>query len=237
MATKPTEIINFEPTGTAVDTIPSGKQAAGWRPGERPPAQFRNWMDRAFSRLYNYVLDGALSGNHTIAGTLGVTGAVGLSDTLTMATNKNVVLSGTGRVVDAWERTERFHASAMVASSGGLNNLEGWTIGSDGITPYYSVRVPVGATITGFGCDITQDITGSSTFAMRLSRLMVVSGSWTSGTLDDTPATSAGSGAKSIAISGLSRSVSSSEYYVIYPIIVSGTGTSRIHGGYITWRP
>lgn len=76
MATKPTESINFEPTGTAVEVIPSGKQAAGWRPGERPPAQYRNWMDRAFSRLYNYVLDGALSGNHTIAGTLGVTGAI-----------------------------------------------------------------------------------------------------------------------------------------------------------------
>lgn len=76
MATKPTETVTFEPTGTAVVTIPSGKQAAGWQPGEKPPAQYRNWLDRTFGRLYNYVIDGALSGNHTIAGTLGVTGAI-----------------------------------------------------------------------------------------------------------------------------------------------------------------
>lgn len=80
MATKPTEPLNFEPSGSAVVEIPSGKQAVGFLAGERPPAQYFNWILRATSRLYNYVLDGALSGNHTIAGTLGVTGNVAAPD-------------------------------------------------------------------------------------------------------------------------------------------------------------
>lgn len=80
MATKPTETLNFEPSGTAVVAVPSGKQTAGFLPGEKPPAQYLNWLFRTFSRLYNYVKDGQFTGNHTITGNLSVTGSVALGD-------------------------------------------------------------------------------------------------------------------------------------------------------------
>lgn len=76
MATKPTETVAFEPANADVVAIPAPKQAVGFLPGEKPPAQYLSWLFRSFSRLYNYVLDGDLTGNHTVSGTLGVTGNV-----------------------------------------------------------------------------------------------------------------------------------------------------------------
>lgn len=66
MAAKPTETFNFEPSGSAVITIPTAKQAAGFLPGEGPPAQYANWLWRTTSRLYNYVKDGIFDGDVTI---------------------------------------------------------------------------------------------------------------------------------------------------------------------------
>lgn len=101
MATKPTETLNFEPSGTAVVAVPSGKQTAGFLPGEKPPAQYLNWLFRTFSRLYNYVKDGQFTGNHTIDGTLSTTGAftsgglVTASGGVAVPTAQAVTLSGT----------------------------------------------------------------------------------------------------------------------------------------------
>lgn len=98
MATKPTETLNFEPSGTAVVAVPSGKQAAGFVPGEKPPAHYLNWLFRTFSRLYNYVKDGQLTGNHTIDGTLSTTGAFtsgGLVSANAGITTQSLTLTGT----------------------------------------------------------------------------------------------------------------------------------------------
>lgn len=78
MATKPNENLNFETT--AVVAIPPGKQTTGFLPGERPPAQYFNWLFRTMSRMYNYVKDGAFTGNHSIDGNLSVTGSVTLGN-------------------------------------------------------------------------------------------------------------------------------------------------------------
>lgn len=84
MADKPTETLNFEPSGTDVVAVPSGKQAAGFLPGEKPPAQYLNWLFRTFSRLYNYVKDGQFTGLITASG--------GFS----ASSNQHVTTSGTG---------------------------------------------------------------------------------------------------------------------------------------------
>jgi hypothetical protein len=135
MATKPTETLAFEPTGTAVVTIPTGKQAAGFRPGERPPAQYLNWLFRTLSRLYNYVVDGQFTGNHSIAGTLTVTGNFTAAD-----------LRHGQRVLDvmpgAFVLNE--YASAGIWSGGtgiGLQSTEGGGICSAGISIPKGCRV------------------------------------------------------------------------------------------------
>lgn len=80
MATKPTETLTFEPPDASVVAIPSAKQAVGFLPGEKPPAQYLSWIFRTLSRLYNYVVDGQFTGNHSIAGALSVTGNVTAAD-------------------------------------------------------------------------------------------------------------------------------------------------------------
>jgi hypothetical protein len=102
------------------------KIGAGWKTGEKPPAQYINWALNRTDNWLRYLDDGAFtggvtadtlgvsgaltasggvstttiaaSGNATVGGTLGSTGLVTASAGLTAGANQHVTLSGTGDV-------------------------------------------------------------------------------------------------------------------------------------------
>lgn len=89
MATKPTTLPRWAETAAGVKNTSeivepsSGKKDIGWEDGELPPHETFNWWQNNVYDWVEYLDDGDLSGNHTITGTLDVTGAVGLSALLT----------------------------------------------------------------------------------------------------------------------------------------------------------
>lgn len=68
-------------TNTKVEPA-SGRKAEGWEPAAKPPAQEFNWWWNLVGLWCQYLNDGALSGAHSIAGTLGVTGAADFDSTV-----------------------------------------------------------------------------------------------------------------------------------------------------------
>jgi hypothetical protein len=125
MATKPTAEPRWAETGagtpSASITEPSsGEKDVGFQNGTASSAEKINWILWLIYKWCEYLNDGALSGNHTIDGTFGVTGAVDFDSTLlvngavdfdstlnvdglitaqagvTAAANQHVTVSGTG---------------------------------------------------------------------------------------------------------------------------------------------
>lgn len=81
MAVKPSVVPRWAETGggtpaAGITEPSSGQKDSGWLVGAKPPAQFFNWILWVIYQWIKYLNDGALTGNHTIAGTLGVTGNV-----------------------------------------------------------------------------------------------------------------------------------------------------------------
>jgi hypothetical protein len=79
MSTKPTTIPRWAATapGTVTGTIvepSSDKKTKGFVVRERPPSQFLDWLFYIIYTWIQYLADGALSGDHTIDGTLKVGG-------------------------------------------------------------------------------------------------------------------------------------------------------------------
>lgn len=99
---------------TTFTTPSSGKQNAGWKTGERPPAGYFNflhfwtwqwikWLDEgdvSFADVQTATLEA--SGNVTIGGTLDITGALGVTGALTAgaSTLASATVSGTLAVGD-----------------------------------------------------------------------------------------------------------------------------------------
>ena len=61
MSTKPTDLARWADTGGAIVIPPSGKQNVGWVAGERPPAQFMNWLAHRNYLWNEYLRDGNIS--------------------------------------------------------------------------------------------------------------------------------------------------------------------------------
>jgi hypothetical protein len=114
MATKPSEIPTWATTpadATHVVQPSAGKRLLGWQPGERPGCEYLNYDQNLLGDWCQYLSDGALTGNHSIAGTLSTTGACTLGGTVsaaglitatggvTCAANQDVTVSGTGDFV------------------------------------------------------------------------------------------------------------------------------------------
>lgn len=115
MAAKPTILPTWNTSGANRATPTLGQQASGYTNGQRPASAIQNWLFHHLYKWVEYLKDGALDGNHTIAGTLGasglITGSAGVATTTVTASgsiaanggvvagaNQDVALSGTGRV-------------------------------------------------------------------------------------------------------------------------------------------
>jgi len=79
MATKPATLPRWA-TDLTNNTAPtSGQQDTGWTSNQVAVSSYFNYLAELVYRWMAYLNDGALTGNHTIAGTLGVTGDVDIT--------------------------------------------------------------------------------------------------------------------------------------------------------------
>lgn len=125
-------------TGTLV-TPSSAKILAGWKTGERPPAQYKNWWANRVDTWLKYFADGDIALNNlAVGGTLGVTGATTLSS---LAASGNATVGGTLGVTGA----------ATLSSFGASGNgTVGGTLGVTGVlTATAGLTTPGGVTYTG----------------------------------------------------------------------------------------
>jgi hypothetical protein len=132
MSTKPSDVGRFAVDSNDLDatnlTVPlSGQRDTGWTHGQQPPSGIENYLHSIAYRWRKYLSDGALSGDHSIAGklsvdgnfttgggatiardlavggnatvggTLGVTGTTTHGGDVTLAPGKSVHVSGGGR--------------------------------------------------------------------------------------------------------------------------------------------
>lgn len=75
MATKPTSTARWAATsGASIIEPTSGAKDVGFQEGEQPTAETFNWLHKTAHLWFEYLNDGALTGNHSVAGDLAVTG-------------------------------------------------------------------------------------------------------------------------------------------------------------------
>lgn len=125
MSSKPTSVPRWNTAGHNRVEPAAFEKVEGWENGARPASSTFNWLQGLTGDWCQYLSDGALSGNHTIAGTLGVTslavttgatvgttlavtGAATFSSSvaiggnvttdIVLATDKHVVLQGDGSI-------------------------------------------------------------------------------------------------------------------------------------------
>lgn len=100
MATKPSFIPAWCTTGTRAAPTPP-EQASGWSSGDRPSAQQLNWLVGLLGDWSAYLSDGALAGNHTITGTLGVSGLTTLNGGGNVPTGRTLTAASGGTLAVA----------------------------------------------------------------------------------------------------------------------------------------
>lgn len=174
---KPSTLPSWATSGGAAIVVPSSaKQAAGWGPSEKPPAQYLNWHMNLVGQWAAYLDAGIFAGNIEVTGNLKVDGkiaesakviAFGLDGNSLIATSGGVVVSHTagtaGVVVDgtvageAYFRIADLHAyqrlqNVVVAgtSTGGNATLRLYTYapGSSSYTTVAGTAVTSGATVS-----------------------------------------------------------------------------------------
>jgi hypothetical protein len=258
MATKPSALPRWARTAGDVDSAyivepSSTRKDEGWRSGKRPPASMFNWWQNLVYKWIQYISDGALSGNHTIAGTLGVTGAVDFDSTVnadglitaqagvTAAANQHVTVSGTGAFKHG-DRTLILPAGAGMAAgdagatsrwafshSNGAGAASCWTGAGTGTDNIMTFAIPlcVGDRIKEVRAFV-QDTSGSNTVSMQVRKSSNVNASVQLGSTQ----TSAGGGTnQTLAVIGLTETLASTEYVHvnIYHDTATDT-TNRVYG-------
>jgi fibronectin-binding autotransporter adhesin len=151
MATKPNIAdsrwaVNGVDADAANVTAPSsGQRDTGYALNQIPPSSVENYLRNRVYRWLQYLSDGQLSGNHSIAGalgvtglatlasaavtgaatvggTLGVTGAMNVGGGVTVGSNQNITLTGTGDL----KHGDR--VLALSAMSGQSTNNNTWSV-------------------------------------------------------------------------------------------------------------
>ena len=75
----------------AIVTPLAGKMDIGWLDGERPAAEYMNFLQFHYYEWIQYLADGNLFGNHTINGNLEVTGSTTLDGAVGVSGNVSVI--------------------------------------------------------------------------------------------------------------------------------------------------
>lgn len=240
MATKPTETLNFETT--AVVAIPNGKQTTGFVPGERPPAQYFNWLFRILSRLYNYVKDGQFTGDHSIDGELFVTSSIEAEGNFLCSQDASIqgdfsvggqfvtdIVMSAGKKLKDGTRTRIIPLLApeqtgpITARSANINS-----VGSGAVTRVVDIPTEVGRTITAIRLVLTDSATGPSAARFRLFPSSGTGGGY--GAAVATSNNSSGAGVQqTISATGLNIQAAASTMYTLIADAVSGSANISLH--------
>lgn len=239
MATKPSSILGYNPSRSACVTIPSGKMAAGFLPGEKPPAQYLGDIFERVDRWLEYVKDGAWTGNTTIAGTLGVTGNTSIGGTLgvtgLVSSAGGLDLTGSAKLSHAATRYIPLHANAFSASPS--STVSQRTQNSLALNPCVAFAAPPfvsGMRIVSIRLLVLPQ--GTATLRGVLHASDINTGV---SPTDVTTNTSVGATSQILSATGLSFDVLPDSIYTFYveEVVSGGASISRIFGaiiGYIT---
>lgn len=185
MSIKPTKIPRWGATapGTITATIvePSeDKKTVAFVVRERPPSEFLDWLFYIIYTWIQYLSDGALSGNHSIAGTLDVNGNTAVVGAL--AVSGNVTVADHALTFVDFTYTADNTADTILHTAHGLLTSDGpvRTSNSGGALPgglaagtdYYFIRVDANTgklatsranALAGTAINLTTDGTGTQT--------------------------------------------------------------------------
>jgi hypothetical protein len=148
---------------------PSGSRDTGFVYGDPADESVMNALLLQHYHWFQYLDDGALSGNHTIAGTLGVTGLITATTGVTAAANQHVTVSGTGDFKHG-DKPLVIPASAGSApsSSGATLAIGGfrWVAAALGDKVSFPISLPTGKRILSVDIAFTR-VGGTLTFDLR----------------------------------------------------------------------
>lgn len=236
MSAKPASVPRWANVGGAIVVPASGKQDVGWVTGERPPAQYMNWLQNLAYQWLQYLNDGNFSGASTFDNTLGVTGLITATGGMTAAAlitanagltcgaNQHVTVSGTGLYKHG---TRTLHIS-MVApgalASTGFNSIQ-MTGGGTNVA-VAGFQLPEGSRILGGRARIQDSATGPTKVTFAIARRQDGAGA----NIGITGA-SAGTGAvQTLTLSALNYTIPTNEYYFCIVQYNTGTANCQVYG-------
>ena len=94
MATKPSGIPGWVPTGADVVVPSAGEKTSGFQGTQRPPAQYVNWFWELSNQWMDYLNDGDFQGAATFDNTLNVTGLITADAGVTATSGQSITVSG-----------------------------------------------------------------------------------------------------------------------------------------------
>lgn len=149
MATKPTVSLSrwADTVSANVTNPPSGSRDTGFVYGD--PAD-EGVMNALLKQLYLWALylnDGALTGDHTMSGTLGVTGLITATSGITAAAGQHVTVSGTGDFKHG-DRVLVIPGAAGVGANVTYSATNGGVTSTAGTTIIFSVPLRQGDMVT-----------------------------------------------------------------------------------------
>lgn len=236
MATKPGSLPRWADVSGDIVEPTSGEKDVGWEPDTKPPAQYFNWWQNLVYQWMQYLNDGALSGNHSVAGTLSATGAASLGSTLgvtglvtataglTAAANQHVTVSGTGQFK---------HGLRTRYVGGGSGYGSGVNVDADGNLlmnnaadiAFYDVPLEVGKRLVGISVRLTDSATGPTTISGELFE----KNSSALGTSLAGPVTSDGSGTAQFLPFAYPLNITLGSPAHVVKLTCSGAGSCLIH--------
>lgn len=132
MSTRPTgskDLTNLWASSGTIVVPSSAKQLAGWKTGERPPAQYKNWWANRVDSWLKYFADGDVSLNNVlVGGTLGVTGTVTVAG---FAASGNATIGGTLGVTGVATLSNNATVGGTLGVTGATTLTGGATVGAN----------------------------------------------------------------------------------------------------------
>jgi hypothetical protein len=141
MSTKPATVPTWATDVSAALLTPTaGKRARGFVPGKRPAAQYFNWLANAAGAWFQYLSDGALSGDHTLAGNL------------TLAAGWNVTVQGSGDYKFGTRR--RIYSCPGYFSTASWNTAGSYAVSAGAGTVVWPIMMCAGWRATSLSIDV-----------------------------------------------------------------------------------
>lgn len=216
MAAKPSSVPRWADVGGAIVEPSSGKKDIGWAAGERPPAQFFNWLLNLIYQWILYLSDGALDGNHSINGNLAVTGAITYTAVRTRPIHPSQFESAELTGAQTW--------AYVAVTSGGLVGSHLVSV-TGTIETQASIPVDSGDRIHNVGVILDR----TNTVTINVCQQPFAGGART---VLATQAVSATSGRQTVVLSGINHDCTNSSWYFI-EIVSSDVSGDTIFGAYV----